>query len=284
MNISFETTELLDVEGGQIAYDVIGEGPLVVLAHAVGESRRSYREVAALLAGAGFRVARMDLRGHGESSADWASYTRTDTAGDIIALIRALGGPAVVVGHSFSGGAATIAAALAPELVTRIVELGPFTRAQGFDLKAVGSNARYRRGISLLMGANMFRSMGLWKRYLDHAVPGEKPAGFEAHLARIEADLRRPGRMDAFIKTGRSAPADAGAKLAEIRCPALVLMGTLDPDWASPAAEGEAVVAAMPAGLGRLEMIDGAGHYPHVQFPVRVADAIAGFAGGGADA
>ena len=26
-------------------------------------------------------------------------------------------------------------------------------------------------------------------------------------------------------------------------------------------------MAALPPGLGRLEMVDGAGHYPHVQFP-----------------
>jgi pimeloyl-ACP methyl ester carboxylesterase len=43
--------------------------------------------------------------------------------------------------------------------------------------------------------------------------------------------------------------------------------GTLDPDWADPRAEGEAIVAAMPAGLGTLAMIEGAGHYPHTQFP-----------------
>lgn len=45
------------------------------------------------------------------------------------------------------------------------------------------------------------------------------------------------------------------------------MQGTLDPDWASPQAEGEAIVADLPPGLGRLEMIEGAGHYPHVQFP-----------------
>jgi pimeloyl-ACP methyl ester carboxylesterase len=66
---------------------------------------------------------------------------------------------------------------------------------------------------------------------------------------------------------GQSAPVDAGACLPDVRCPALIVMGTLDPDWADPRAEGSAIVAAMPAGLATLELIEGAGHYPHTQFP-----------------
>jgi pimeloyl-ACP methyl ester carboxylesterase len=276
MSINFGSAQTLELQGGTIAYDVAGAGPLVVLVHGIGEHRQSYREAAALLLEAGFRVARMDMRGHGESSAGWASYTRTDAAEDLIALIRHLGGPAIVVGHSFSGGAATIAAATAPDLVRGIVELGPFTRAQSIGFGALFTNARYRKGTSLLFGTLIFRSLGIWKRYLRHAVPGAKPAGFEAHLAAVEADLQRPGRMAALVQCGMSAPTDAGAKLGEIACPAVVLMGTLDPDWADPAAEGAGIVAAMPAGLGTLEMIEGVGHYVHLQAPAAVAAAVAG--------
>lgn len=73
------------------------------------------------------------------------------------------------------------------------------------------------------------------------------------------------------MKTGKSTPADAGAQLPNVRCPALVIMGTLDPDFADPKAEGEAIVAAMPAGLGTVAMVEGAGHYPHAQCPDEVA-------------
>jgi pimeloyl-ACP methyl ester carboxylesterase len=274
MGINFGSTETLQIEGGHLAYDVAGAGPLVVLAHGIGEHRHSYREVAAQLLEAGFRVARMDMRGHGDSSTGWDSYTRTDVAEDLIALIRHLGGPAIVVGHSFSGGAATIAAAMEPDLVRGVVELGPFTRAQSIDFGALFTNARYRKGISLLLGTMIFRSLGIWKRYLRHAVPGAKPAGFAEHVAAVEADLKRPGRMAALVQCGLAAPTDAGAKLGEIACPAIVLMGTLDPDWADPAAEGAGIVAAMPAGLGRLEMIEGAGHYVHLQAPTAVAAAV----------
>src|SRR5260370_290085 len=94
-----DMTEFLEVEGGRIAYEVTGDGPLVVLAHGMGDNRNAYRFLVPALAG--YRVASIDLRGQGESSTGWSSYTRTDTAADLLALIRHLGGPAVIVGHSF---------------------------------------------------------------------------------------------------------------------------------------------------------------------------------------
>ena len=272
-------TEFLELDGGRLAYDVIGEGPLIVLAHGMGDNRAAYREVEASLAAAGHRVASVDQRGHGESSTGWASYTRTDSAADLLAVIRHLGGPAVLVGHSFTGGSVTIAAAQEPELVSAIVQISPFTRAQKVDFGGLFSHARYRKGMALLMGAGVLRSVGLWKRYLDHAYPGAKPAGFADHLAALDADLRRPGRMAVVSTMGMSAPTDAGARLGDIRCPALVVEGSLDPDWTDPRAEGEGIVAAMPSRLGRVEVIEGAGHYPHVQFPAEVVAAVLAFLG-----
>ncbi|MFI5867082.1 alpha/beta fold hydrolase [Streptomyces sp. NPDC051546] len=270
-------TEFLSTGGGELAYEVTGEGPLVLLAHGMGDNRGAYRETAALLVAAGYRVASTDLRGHGESSTGWASYTRTDVAGDLLALIRHLGGPAVIVGHSFAGGAATIAAAQEPALVDAVVEISPFTKAQKIDLGALGSNARYRKGMFLLLGAGILRSRGVWKRYLDHACPGARPAGHAARIAALDAELGRPGRMAVVAKMGMSAPTDAGARLGDVRCPVLIVEGGLDCDWADPAAEGAAIVAALPAGRGRLVMVEGAGHYAHAQFPAETAEAIVSF-------
>lgn len=277
MNISLEdgVTEFLTIGDGEIAYDVTGEGPLVVMVPGMGDSRRAYRFLVPALTAAGYRVATMDLRGHGESSLGWDSYTRTDTANDIAALIEHLGGPAVVVGHSFAGGAATIAAARRPELVGALVEVGPFTRAQKPDLGALLSNGRYRKGMTRLMGVALLRSIGLWKSYLDHAYPGVKPADWADYLAALESDLRRPGRM--AVVSAMGAPTDAGAHLGGIRCSALVVMGTHDPDWAHPRAEADGIVAGMPQGLGDVVMIDGAGHYPHAQHPDEVAAAVLAF-------
>lgn len=62
----------LDVDGGTLAYEVAGSGPLVVLAHGMGDSRRAYRFMAPALVEAGYRVAALDLRGCGESSPAWS--------------------------------------------------------------------------------------------------------------------------------------------------------------------------------------------------------------------
>jgi len=270
-------TEFLEVAGGRIAYEVTGTGPLVVLSHGIGDHRQAYRFLAPRLAQAGYRVASADLRGHGESSMGWKSVTGTDDAithpdiaGDLLALIRHLGGPAVIVGHSISGGAATIAAVQEPDLVRAIVELNPFTKKQSLNLGGFLRIRRYRRGLTRLIVTQLFKSPGMWPRYLDVAYP-TKPADYDADMAALTAKLREPGRMAEFMKTSKSKPAETGARLPDVRCPALVIMGTLDPDFADPRAEGEAVVAAMPAGIGTVAMVGGGGHYIHAQSPDEVA-------------
>ena len=255
-------TEFLDANGGQIAYNVIGDGPLVVLSHGIGDRRQVYRFLAPMLAAAGYRVATADLRGHGESSLGWDSITRTDVAGDLLALIRHLGGPAFIVGHSLSGGAATIAAAKEPELISGIVEINPFTRTQKLSLGGRVRVGRYRKGLALLMRTQFLRSLTAWMRYLDLAYP-TKPADYGEYMAALRAKLLEPGRMAEFLKTGKSTPADAAAELPNVSCAALIIMGTEDPDFADPRAEGDAIVAALPAGRGTVEMVEAAGHYPH---------------------
>jgi pimeloyl-ACP methyl ester carboxylesterase len=276
-------TEFLELEDGTIAYDVTGSGPLVVLSHGIGDHRQAYRFLAPRLAQAGYRVASADLRGHGESSMGRKSVTGTDDAithpdiaADLIALIRHLGGPAVIVGHSISGGAATIAAVQEPDLVSAIVELNPFTKKQSLSLGGFLRIRRYRRGLTRLAGTQLFKSLGMWLRYLDVAYP-TKPADYDADMAALAARLREPGRMAEFMKTSKSKPAETGARLPDVRCPALVIMGTLDPDFADPRAEGDAIVAAMPAGLGTVAMVDGGGHYIHAQSPDEVAALVIGF-------
>ena len=269
-------TEFVDVPGGRIAYEVTGSGPLVVLSHGIGVRRRDYRFLAPMLAQAGYRVANADLRGHGESSMGWASITRTDVAGDLTRDDRPSGRArghrralALGRGRHHRRGDAT-----GPG--RGVVEINPFTRKPKPDLGGLLRVRRYRRCAFLLTGTQVFRSLGLWLRYLNLAYPA-KPADYAGYMAALAAKLREPGRMAEFLKTFKSTPAGAGAQLPNVRCPALVIMGTLDPDFADPRAEGEAIVAAMPAGAGTVAMVDGAGHYPHAQSPEAVAELVTPF-------
>src|SRR3954468_15280648 len=179
-------TEHLRIGKNTIAFDVTGEGPLVVLAHGIGDSRHSYRFLVPQLVAAGYRVANVDIRGTGESGLGWDGYSRTDIAGDLVAVVRQLGGPAVIIGQSISGGAATIAAATAPDLIAGVVELAPFTRAQPFDLGGLVRVKRFRAGYIQMAQVVMRGKLKNWTKYLDVALPA-KPADWDSELARIEA-------------------------------------------------------------------------------------------------
>ena len=265
---------------GWIASELQGpdSGPLVVLSPGLGDTRATYRFLVPLLVDAGYRVATVDLRGHGESSTGWASYSRSDTADDLAAVIESLDEPAVLVGQSFSGGSATIAAATRPDLVRAIIEIGPFTRPPSFSLGALIRNDHaYRKGALLLARFAISGSVRTWAKYLDVAYPGVKPADWDEWLPALLDNLREPGRMAAARAMLQSRPTDAAASLAEVRCPALIIMGTDDSDFADPPAEAAGIVEAMPPGVGRIAMIDGAGHYPHAQYPEQTADAAIAF-------
>ena len=56
-------TEFLDMPGGRLAYDLTGQGPLVVCVPGMGDIRATFRHLVPRLAQAGYRVATMDLRG-----------------------------------------------------------------------------------------------------------------------------------------------------------------------------------------------------------------------------
>ena len=122
-------------------------------------------------------------------------------------------------------------------------------------------------------------SVKAWSKYLDVAYPGRKPADWDIYLRALQANLREPGRIKAAQTMFRSSATQkvAGARLADVRCPALLVMGRNDSDFPNPEAEAKAIVGLLPAGLGQYEMIDNAGHYPHAQYPDQVAQAILTF-------
>ena len=109
------TTNFFQQHSGTIAFDDMGNGPLVICVPSMGDLRQEYRFLAKPLAEAGYRVISMDVRGHGETSTGWDDYSVAGVGADIVALIRYLNaGPAIIIGESMGAGAAVWAAAEAP--------------------------------------------------------------------------------------------------------------------------------------------------------------------------
>ena len=124
------TTSYLDRPTGRLAYELTGDpnGPLVVLSPGMGDLRSTFDGLAERLAADGAQVVNADLRGHGESSTGWDAYGVSAVADDLLALLHAHGGRGVLVGNSYSGSAAVIAAAREPEAVSGLVLAGAFVR------------------------------------------------------------------------------------------------------------------------------------------------------------
>ncbi len=262
-------THHLDRPEGRLAYDLRGEGPLVVTSPGMGDLRSCFREYSSLLVAAGYRVADLDLRGHGDSDASFSAYGDEATATDLVALLdhllRDSGEKAIVVGNSMSAGAAVLVAARRPDLVCGLVLVGPFVRDP-----AVSALARLAfRVITAPLWAGP-----VWGRYLPTLHAGHRPEGFGEHLAEIRASFRRPGRGGAFSLTARTSHAEAERLLPTIGVPALVLMGALDPDFPDPAAEAAWIAERSGAAV---VLVDDAGHYPQFQQPTVSAEATLGF-------
>jgi len=255
----------LDRLDGRIAYDIEGDGPLVVLVPGMGDLRATYRFCAPALREAGYRVACTDLRGHGDSDVTFVSYGDVETASDITALVDHLGGPAVVVGNSMGAGSAALASAERPDLVVGLVLIGPFVR----DPRA---NPAMRVGMRLAMARPWVTTV--WKAYLPKLYAGRRPADFDQYRDRVVASLRRPGYARAFSRTTRLSHAPVEARLADVKAPALVVMGALDPDFPDPKAEAEWIARTLRADV---VMVPEAGHYPQSQRPDVTVDAVVRF-------
>lgn len=260
-------TRFLAVGEGRIAYDDTGgSGPLVIAIPGMGDLRSEYRALRPLLQQAGYRVVTMDVRGHGETSARWSDHSAHAVGRDALALIERLGaGPAVILGNSFAAGSALWAAHDAPAQVRGVVLLGPIVRD--------GPPSWFAKTAIALGFGGPWR-VAFWTAYWNSLFPSRKPADHAQAEAALVGNLREPGRMEALRTMVGLSKADTEALVARSRVPALVVMGTRDPDFADAAAEARWLGQA----LGSEPLIvDGAGHYPHLETPEQVAPAVLSF-------
>jgi pimeloyl-ACP methyl ester carboxylesterase len=122
-------------------------------------------------------------------------------------------------------------------------------------------------GLRLLFRLALMRPWGArtWVRYQTGKLyPSSPPSDLADHSAKVLANLREPGRMTGFQGMSRTDHSAAASRLDGVRAPVLVVMGSADPDFRDPEAEGRWVAERL---RGELVLVEGAGHYPQAEAP-----------------
>ena len=240
--------------------------PLLLL-HGTGDNAHTWDLLAPALAGA-FRVLALDQRGHGKSG--WAvppAYRCEDYLQDLSAVIDSLGLEGLILlGHSMGALHASLYAALNPGRVAALihVDIEPFPPDW---------NRKYLLGLYKSL-PDAYASP---EEYVDE-IARNAPYARREHLRDLAAKaLARKG--DRWHRTydreilARFDHYDLRGRLAEIRCPTLVIRGAESRVLGREAAEQ--MVRLLPA--GELAEIPRATHPAHLDNPDGFREAVLGF-------
>jgi 3-oxoadipate enol-lactonase len=235
---------------------VSGAGDAVVLLHGFPLSREIWD--AQMRALSGYRVAAIDLRGMGASSVTDGPYLMESLAGDVAAVLDALGiEGATLVGHSLGGYVALAFARMYVErlerlalICSRIVADTPERAAHRFELaneaERTGSTAQIINEMrDATLGATTKQNRPEIVEKFEKIAEKHDPRGLAAMLRGMAL---RDGAEDI-----------AG----DLTVPVLVVAGDEDPGI--PAEEAERTVSAFPA--GKLVTIARSGHVPMLEQP-----------------
>jgi pimeloyl-ACP methyl ester carboxylesterase len=277
-------------EGVRLRVDEWGDpsAPPVVLLHGAFDHGRGFDLLAPLLAPR-FRVLALTSRGHGDS--EWVdSYAWQNDVADAVNLLRSLGRPANLVGHSRGGGQAMDAALWAPESVRRLVNIDGFgPPPEGFappgmrvdprpppprfrdylDRRRKAAERAWRPYPSLedLVERRRAQNPRLsreWLRYFLHHGARQVEGGWVWKTDPEFAGGFGPWR-----------PEWIGPAWRGLRMPLLAMMGSEPDSWRLDEAVASQRLANVPE-LARAT-VAGAGHFVHMERPRETADVLLGF-------
>ncbi|HEX7198423.1 MAG TPA: alpha/beta fold hydrolase, partial [Dongiaceae bacterium] len=232
---------LLPLAGRRLHYDIVGpeDGPVVCITHSVASDGGSWTEQLPPLLQAGFRVLRLDMRGHGGSDPVAGEYTMSALAGDVAAALEALSLPRVhyiglsiggMIGQAFAieHGAKLISAMWCDTLPASpagaaalwVERMDTVRRANSLEPLADATVERW------FTDAFRPRKSGRWKQIRD-TVAATTPAGYLGCSAAI---------MNFDFTT----------RLPALRLPTLVVCGAEDPG--TPPSENRRLAGLVPGG------------------------------------
>ncbi|OQS04336.1 hydrolase [Thraustotheca clavata] len=237
----------------------------------IGETRHSYRCLAPLLAAAGHTIYTADLRGSGDSSVNFTSYTVEDITADMVMLLESLNeSKFVVIGNSFTAACIIL---LQQSNVARKIQstviLGPFVR----DPPGVGPKIFAK--IAPLMFPRLYGA-AMWTMYWKTLFE-VLPSDFEQYKQYLKATMNEPGRLRALVKMIQASKANAGNALRSYNLPLFIGMGTNDPDFSSPVDEANDIYNSVQSSTKRIVMYNATKHYPQIDSSQQLAQDILSF-------
>jgi pimeloyl-ACP methyl ester carboxylesterase len=251
---------------------------VVLLIHGLAGSSRTWDEVMPALA-ARYDVIAPDLLGHGESAKPVGDYSLGAFASGLRDFLAVLDVDRVtIIGHSFGGGVAMQLAYQHPELVDRLVLVGS---------GGLGRQVSWLLRSLALPGAEYLMPIAFPKPLVDRATDVGRFLGRQnlrspklAELWRGYSSLAGASNRQAFVRTMRGV-IDVGGQTVNAsdrlylaaRVPTLIVWG--DRDGIIPVDHAIAAHDAIPS--SRLEIIEGAGHFPHVEAPARFNEILLDF-------
>ena len=238
----------------------IGEGDPVVLLHGFPAHWWQWREIAPVIARAGYRVICPDLRGAGWTTAADPRIARETHHHDLLALLDALGiERAHLVAHDLGAISANQLAYAHPERVRSLVQLSVPPMFMPFSLKLIGGF----RHMPALIWHRPGRSLaGLFDpSHIAHPLPTETIDAYLAPMARPEIDgaVRRLFR-GLVIPVSLQLARGTFAK-QRLQPPTLAVFGRLDHPWDEPVIRRLCGDLTRYADRYELAFVDDAAHF-----------------------
>jgi pimeloyl-ACP methyl ester carboxylesterase len=268
----------IELHGHRVCYRLAGEGPLIVLVHGITSTSATWESVIPRLARR-HTVLAPDLLGHGESAKPRGDYSLGAHASGVRDLAGALGfDRGTILGHSLGGGVAMQFAYQFPQNTERLVLVSSGGLGREVHLLLRAATLPGSELMLPLLASD--RLVGLGRGIAGLIGRAGLRAGTDLEeIARGIASLAEPDSRAAFLHSLRAAVDVGGQRvsatdrlyLAE-RMPTLIVWGVRDS--IIPAYHGAEAHEAMPG--SRLEVLD-AGHYPHLDDPLRFVEVLEDF-------
>lgn len=267
-----------------------GTGPLVLFLHGFPEFWWAWQHQLRAVADAGYRAVAVDMRGYGATDKPPRGYDGYTMAADVTGLIRALGErSASLVGAGYGGMMAWTTASFHPKMTTRLIVSGA-----AHPLRMRSALITDPRGQSSSASPVLKFQIPRYEHIVtrdDAALVGEylrdwggsrwvTGPDFDDYARKCRTAMQIPQvafcALEAYRWAFRSALRLHGYRFVKllqqpISTPTLQLHGELDPAVLPRTAQGSSRYVN-----GRYEwrLLAGVGHFPHVEVPDLVTEAI----------